>query len=67
MADEGKIDLATDPRCTAEALASMVSNFCYVSNVLGENYDEDETVATLTTLWLRGIGLRPQGDSDGGI
>jgi AcrR family transcriptional regulator len=65
MRDQGLIDLATDPKCTAEALSSMVSNFCYVSYVLGENYDEEDSIATLTTLWLRGIGIRKV-DSDGG-
>jgi AcrR family transcriptional regulator len=56
MSSAGIIDLATHPRSTAEALTSMVSNFCYVSMVLGENYDDADGVETLTTLWLRGIG-----------
>jgi AcrR family transcriptional regulator len=57
MSEQGLIELATDPLCTAEALSSMVSNFCYVSYVLGENYDEEVAVATLTALWVRGIGV----------
>jgi AcrR family transcriptional regulator len=58
--EQGIGDLELPPQCTAEALTSMVSNFCYVSMVLGENYDEDEAVHTLTRLWIRGIGLEPK-------
>lgn len=57
LQQEGLVDPALAPRCTAEALTSMVSNFCYVSTVLGEPYDEDVAVATLSTLWIRGLGL----------
>jgi len=55
---QGRVDPALDPRCTAEALTSMVSNFCYASLVLeDEGYAEEDAVHTLTTLWVRGIGL----------
>lgn len=55
---QGRADPALSPRCTAEALTSMVSNFCYASLVLeADSYQEDEAVQTLTTLWTRGIGL----------
>lgn len=55
---QGRVDPELSPRCTAEALTSMVSNFCYASHVLERGgYDEDEAVRTLTTLWVRGIGL----------
>lgn len=57
LADTGAIPPLEHPRAAADALTSMVSNFCYISMVLGENYDEDTTVDTLTTLWVRGIGL----------
>jgi AcrR family transcriptional regulator len=59
---EGRIDPDLSPRCTAEALGSMVSNFCYVSFVLGETYPEEEAVRTVTNLWIRGIGLTPRAD-----
>lgn len=59
LQDEGRIDPGLSPRCTAEALGSMVSNFCYVSFVLGEVYTEDESVRTITDIWVRGIGLTP--------
>ena len=57
---DGRIDPNLSPKCTAEALGSMVSNFCYVSFVLGEVYDEEEAVRTITVLWARGIGLLPR-------
>jgi AcrR family transcriptional regulator len=57
---EGRIDPDLSPKCTAEALGSMVSNFCYVSFVLGEVYPEEEAVRTVTDLWARGIGLAPR-------
>jgi AcrR family transcriptional regulator len=58
LQDQGRVDAALSPRCTAEALTSMVSNFCYASFVLeAEAYEEEEAVRTLTTLWVRGIGL----------
>ncbi|MCO1657082.1 TetR/AcrR family transcriptional regulator [Pseudonocardia humida] len=57
MQQQGIVDASLPAQCTAEALTSMVSNFCYVSLVLGEDYDHEEAVRTLTTLWARGIGL----------
>jgi AcrR family transcriptional regulator len=57
MQREGKVDPSLPAQCTAEALTSMVSNFCYVWLVLGEDYDEAAAVRTLTILWARGIGL----------
>jgi AcrR family transcriptional regulator len=63
---EGRIDPDLSPKCTAEALGSMVSNFCYVSFVLGEVYPEEVAVRTVTDLWARGIGLSPRAASPGG-
>lgn len=57
LAAAGRIDPDLSPRCAAEALTSMVSNFCYVTFVLGDEYPEDEVVETLSTIWARGIGL----------
>jgi len=57
LAETGTIPPLEHPRAEADALTSMVSNFCYVSMELGENYDEDTTVDTLTILWVRGVGL----------
>jgi AcrR family transcriptional regulator len=54
---EGLADPGLSARCAAEALTSMVSNFAYMWLVLGEEFDEEEAVSTLTTIWARGIGL----------
>ena len=58
LQNEGLIDSALSVRCAAEALTSMVSNFCYVWLVLGGDYDEEEAIRTLTTIWTAGIGLK---------
>lgn len=57
---QGRVAPDLSPRCAAEALTSMTSNFCYVSFVLGEVYEEEQAVRTLTDIWVRGIGLTPQ-------
>ena len=59
LQNEGRVDPTLSPRCVAEAITSMVSNFCYVWLVLGEDYEEEEVIKTLTTLWASGIGLKP--------
>lgn len=57
MQQAGIVDPMLSPDIAAELLTSMTSNFCYVWLVLGEDYDEDEAVRTITTVWARGIGL----------
>ena len=66
LQQEGKVAPTLSPKCAAEALGSMVSNFCYVSFVLGEVYSEEEAVRTLTEIWVRGIGLVPSPESTTG-
>lgn len=58
LQEAGKVDPTIAPDIAAELLTSMTSNFCYVWLVLGEDYDEDEAVRTITTIWARGIGLQ---------
>ena len=55
----GQVSASLSAECAAEALTSMVGNFCYVWLVLGEEYGEEEAVRTLTTIWTNGIGLQP--------
>ena len=57
LQEAGRVDPTLSPEIVAEVLTSMTSNFCYVWLVLGEDYDEDEAVRTITTIWARGIGL----------
>lgn len=58
MQSQGEVDEALSARVAAEAITSMLSNFAYVTLTLAEHYDEDEAVATLTRIWVDGIGLR---------
>ncbi|MBC3191105.1 TetR/AcrR family transcriptional regulator [Pseudonocardia sp. C8] len=61
MQSEGIADETLVPKVAAEAITSMLSNFAYTTLTLGEPYDEDEAVATLTRMWTNGIGLRSRG------
>lgn len=58
MQADGIADETLVPKVAAEAITSMLSNFAYTTLSLGEPYDEDEAVATLTRMWTNGIGLR---------
>ncbi|MFV0308164.1 MAG: TetR/AcrR family transcriptional regulator [Desertimonas sp.] len=58
---ERQQDLGTVPRTVAArpagvALTGMVDRFLYVWLVLGERFDEDEVVTTLSRLWWQAIG-----------
>ena len=44
-------------RYAANALGSMVERFAFVWLVLGEDFDFDESVRSLTLLWARALGL----------
>lgn len=57
MQDEGLLFDDVDPRYAANALGSMVDRFAYVWLVLGEDFDFDESVRTLTLLWARSLGI----------
>lgn len=41
----------------ANALGSMVERFAYIWFGLGEPFDMDEAVETLSLMWARAIGL----------
>ena len=55
--EEGLVHDDVDPRYAANALGSMVDRFAYVWLVLGEDFDFDESVRTLTLLWARALGV----------
>jgi len=55
--DAGLADPALDAFYTANALGSMVDRFAYVWFVLGEDFDEERAIATLTRLWGQALGL----------
>lgn len=62
-AAEGSIDKTINPLIAAHALVSMIDNFCYLWFVLGEPFDEEEAVGTLTRLWTNALTIsKHQGD-----
>jgi AcrR family transcriptional regulator len=56
---DGMSDESIDPHIASHALIGMVYYFCYAWLSLGEPFDDEAAVATLTTLWVRGLGLTP--------
>lgn len=50
-------DPTLDAATAASALGGMVEHFAHVWLALGEPFDEEVAVATLTRLWAQGIGL----------
>lgn len=55
-------DPELDAELASHALNSMVTQYVYYWLVMGQDLDEEASVATLTRLWARGIGLA---DPDG--
>jgi AcrR family transcriptional regulator len=46
-----------DPHIIANALASMIDNFCYVWFVLKEPFEKDEAVQALDRIWANALGF----------
>lgn len=61
LQEQGAADPELDPRYAAAALGAMVEQFAYVFHVLGDEFEEQLAVATLTRLWAQAIGLSPPG------
>lgn len=57
LQSQGLADPSLDPLTAASALGGMVEHFAHVWLALGEPFDEEVAVATLTRLWAQGIGL----------
>lgn len=57
LQQQGEIAGDVSPRYAANALGSMVERFAFVWLVLGEDFDFDESVRSLTLLWARSLGL----------
>ena len=53
----GLADPELHPRYAANALGTMVDRFAYTWFVLGQDFDEDLAVETLTRLWLQALGI----------
>jgi AcrR family transcriptional regulator len=55
--ERGLADRGIDPRTTAGALVSMLSNFAYWWLAGGDGYDAGAAERTLTDIWARAVGL----------
>jgi len=60
--EEGLVDKTLPPRYAAEALASMVSNFCYMWFAMDNDFDEDLAIHTLSRMWANSLGLEAAPD-----
>ncbi|NMH99916.1 TetR/AcrR family transcriptional regulator [Pseudonocardia acidicola] len=58
----GLADPKLDPELAAHALNSMVTQYVYFWLVMGQDLDKEESIATLTRLWARSIGLPMPGE-----
>lgn len=58
LSKSGRIDTSIDPVIAAHALVSMTDNFGYLWFVLGESFDDEQALTTLTQLWGNSLGLR---------
>lgn len=59
LSKAGRMDTSIDPGIAAHALVSMTDNFGYLWFVLGESFDDEKALSTLTQLWGNSLGLRP--------
>ncbi|OZG26319.1 TetR family transcriptional regulator [Williamsia sp. 1138] len=55
--DQGIADPDIDPYYAANALGTMVDRFAYTWFVLGQEFEEELAVATLTRLWVQSLGI----------
>jgi AcrR family transcriptional regulator len=58
MQADGICDPDVDPVMYADVLGAMVDQTCYIWFFLGKEFDADQVVETLTTVWARGIGVK---------
>ncbi len=57
LQDDGLVAADIDPYYAANALGSMVDRFAYVWLVLGEPFEEEQAIETLTQLYCAALGL----------
>ncbi len=55
--EDGWFDPEIDHRVAAHALVSMIDNFSYLWFVLGEPFEEEKALATLTRLWTNALAV----------
>jgi AcrR family transcriptional regulator len=61
MQEAGLVDRDLEPFHTASALVTMVNSTVHFWLVVGEQFDEETLVRTLTQLWARALGLGTPG------
>lgn len=65
LQERGQADPGTDAEATAEALVAMLAAFAHWARLSPERYDLDTAAKTVTTIWIRAIGMtskpRPAG------
>jgi AcrR family transcriptional regulator len=66
LQEAGLADRSLDPAMTSWALSSMISRLAYFALVLGETFDFDELVETVTTLWLNALRISDSNLTDSG-
>lgn len=55
--DSGIVAADLPPKYAADALTSMVSNFCYMWIIFDEEYDEETAIEVLSRLWAQALGI----------
>jgi AcrR family transcriptional regulator len=53
----GLADPEIDPNAAATALSGMVSRMAYITYILGDHWEREELVETLTRLWSNALGI----------
>lgn len=56
---EGIADPTIDASYAAHFLGAMVDRSIYTWLVLGQPFEEERVITTLTTLWINALGIRP--------
>jgi AcrR family transcriptional regulator len=60
----GIAEKSLDAHLAAHALVSLTDNFGYLWFVLGEPFDEEPALSTITNLWVHALGIRRDIDLD---
>lgn len=61
LQDQGYADPSLDALRASLALSSMISRTAYYMFVLEQDWDLEQTVQTVTALWLNALGIAPAG------
>jgi len=56
----GLVERSLDADVTAHALVSLTDNFGYLWFVLGEPFDEELALRTISSLWVNALGIHKQ-------